>query len=235
MNHSGNPQSRSFTSKLLGLLPLLFCLGLTAGDVVGVVLVVDKKNKLLKLKDDKVIVFLEGKTAPAPKKLLQKKYVMDARNKQFEPRMMIIPKGATVHFPNSDPIIHNVFSVSGKNRFDAGRFGKGPGASHLFKESGLVRVYCNVHHQMNAVIYVTDNPWFTYADANGAFVIKDAPPGEYRITAIHRVAGKTSMDLTVGPDGQTSVSLKLVAKRKKLKRHKNKHGKAYKARRSEKY
>jgi len=220
--------------RIMSLFIFLFCLGLSAGDVVGVVLVVDKKEKLMDLKDERVIVYLEGKTAPIPNALLQKKYTISARNKQFEPRVLAVPKGASVHFPNSDPIIHNVFSVSGKNRFDAGRYGRNESATHTFKEPGMVRIYCNVHHHMNAVIYVADNPWFSYAESNGAFILKDVPPGDYRITAIHRVAGKKTMDLTVGP-GQTSATLKLTARTKKLKKHMNKHGKPYKKRRSEKY
>lgn len=226
--------SSVFRLRLL-MLFLFFCPVLLAGDLVGVVSVVDKKGRQMDLKDDRVIVFLEGRPAALSKRDMERSYTMNAIDKQFEPRVLIVPKGATVSFPNSDPIIHNVFSVSGKNRFDAGRFGKGNGASHKFTSPGLVRVYCNVHHQMNAIIYVAENPWYAYVEPDGAFTIKNPPPGEWRITALHRVAGKTSKNLTIGQGDHPPLTLELAAQRKRLKRHLNKHGKPYKKRRSEKY
>jgi hypothetical protein len=43
-----------------------------------------------------------------------------SKKKRFDPRLTVVPAGTTVDFPNLDPIFHNVFSVSEKNRFDLG-------------------------------------------------------------------------------------------------------------------
>ena len=40
------------------------------------------------------------------------------KGKAFTPHVVVVPVGGTVEFPNEDPIFHNVFSVSGENRFD---------------------------------------------------------------------------------------------------------------------
>ena len=40
------------------------------------------------------------------------------KGKEFRPRVVAVAAGGTVDFPNEDPIFHNVFSVSGENRFD---------------------------------------------------------------------------------------------------------------------
>ncbi len=215
----------------------LFCAALgsalLAGDIHGEVVVKDRKGKPQNLAKDPVVVFVEGLTAAIPAAATAEQYVMNTVRKQFTPRVMAVPKGATVRFPNSDPIIHNVFSVSGKNRFDAGRYSRGEGAEHTFRYPGVARIYCNVHHHMNAIIYVVDNPFFTTADAGGRFTLTGLPDGEYTIAAFHRLAGKTSRRVLVS-GGEVEVQLELTIKRRRLKPHRNKEGKPYK-RRSKRY
>ena len=46
-------------------------------------------------------------------------------NKQFIPRVQVVPVGTTVSFPNLDPIFHNVFSNSPRNGFDLGSYRAG--------------------------------------------------------------------------------------------------------------
>lgn len=207
---------------------------LQASDVSGVATIKDRRGKSLDLKNDPAVVYLVAKAA-IPEKLRDAQYVMVTKNKQFSPRLLIVPVGATVRFPNNDPIIHNVFSVSGKNRFDAGRFGKGVGATHTFLHPGLARVYCNVHHGMNALIFVIDNPWFAYIQEDGSFTLRDVPPGSYKLNLLHRLAGRTSRNIEVQASTNLSVELSLQAKQKRLKPHLNKDGKPYKRRRSSKY
>ncbi len=73
---------------------------------------------------------------------------MKSASKRFQPRVVAVPKNTTVEFPNADPIYHNVFSVSGANRFDLGLYRSGASKPKTFEEAGLVRVYCNIHPQM---------------------------------------------------------------------------------------
>ncbi|MFP5287913.1 MAG: hypothetical protein ACLGI9_19405, partial [Thermoanaerobaculia bacterium] len=47
-------------------------------------------------------------------------FEMVTRRKEFTPRILAVPRGSRVRFPNQDPILHNVFSVSGENKFDLG-------------------------------------------------------------------------------------------------------------------
>src|SRR5262249_38602866 len=43
---------------------------------------------------------------------------MKSEKKRFTPRAVVVRKRGSVDFPNVDAIFHNVFSVSGANRFD---------------------------------------------------------------------------------------------------------------------
>ena len=42
------------------------------------------------------------------------------RDKQFAPRVVVVPLGTKVVFPNQDTVIHNVFSTAPGNSFDLG-------------------------------------------------------------------------------------------------------------------
>ena len=64
---------------------------------------------------------------------------MTTRRKQFVPRVLAVTAGSEVRFPNEDPILHNVFSTSPDNSFDAGQYHTGPGVSHRFDHVGLVQ------------------------------------------------------------------------------------------------
>ena len=70
---------------------------------------------------------------------------------------------ALAAFPNFDGIFHNVFSVSGDNRFDLDLYKRPKSGSWTFQHAGIARVYCNIHPQMSAVVVVRDSPFFTKA------------------------------------------------------------------------
>ena len=79
-------------------------------------------------------------------------------DKAFSPHVLVVPVGSTVSFPNHDPFNHNVFSLSEENPFDLGLYGRGETRSVRFTRPGIVRVYCNVHAQMSALVVVRDSP-----------------------------------------------------------------------------
>ena len=98
-------------------------------------------------------------------------------HKQFDPRLLVVPVGSTVAFPNGDPILHNVFSVSRGNAFDLGLVGAGKGKSANLREPGIVRVFCNVHHAMFAHVVVVDTPYAAQIAPDGSFELDGLPAG----------------------------------------------------------
>ena len=136
-----------------------------------------------------VVVYLEevsgasvpdGRDAPGP--------VMRQEGLAFQPHLLTILKGTTVEFPNGDPIFHNVFSLSRASSFDLGRYPQGASRSVRFEEPGVVKVFCHIHSDMNAIILVLDNPFFARPGADDRYRIDDIPPGEYRVIAWHERA-----------------------------------------------
>src|SRR2546430_16887912 len=60
------------------------------------------------------VVFLEGGGAAAHPVTVE----MATSDKEFVPRVLVVPVGSTVRFANRDPFDHNVFSASDSNQFD---------------------------------------------------------------------------------------------------------------------
>jgi plastocyanin len=109
--------------------------------------------------------------------------VMDQKELTFVPHVLPILAGATVEFPNNDPVYHNVFSFSKTKTFDLGRYPAGHSKTVTFTKPGLVKVYCDMHSQMNAFILVLANPYFTLSDEEGNYLIRDIPAGAYNVKA----------------------------------------------------
>lgn len=157
-----------------------------------------------------------------------KTFVMTTRDKQFIPRVLTIPRGSRVRFPNEDVILHNVFSVSGGNSFDLGLYRRGAGKEQKFDQPGLVRVFCNVHHSMVAYILVLDTPYVATPDAEGRFALTGLPRGPGRLTVWHEQAEPATMEVQVPRAEPLAPRLEIV--RPRIPPHLNKTGKSYSTR-----
>jgi len=111
--------------------------------------------------------------------------VMDQKDLEFKPHVLPIQLGTTVRFTNSDPLFHNVFSMSAPKRFDLGRYSKGAAENVVFDKPGVVTVFCDIHAHMQAFIVVLDTPYFTITDGTGAYEIDGVPDGEYTVLFWH--------------------------------------------------
>ena len=152
---------------------------------------------------------------------------INTAEKQFSPHVLVVPVGSTVTFPNHDPFNHNVFSLSEENPFDLGMYGRGETRSVDFERAGIVRIYCNVHPQMSAVVVVRDNLYYSRPSSDGSFAIPSVPPGKYVLHAWHERSPPTSRDLMVPVNGVDDLELQLDARGYKFKPHLNKFGRPY--------
>ncbi len=130
------------------------------------------------------------------------------KDQAFVPRVIAIPLGGRVDFPNLDPIYHNVFSVSPVRRFDLGKYPKGESRSVRFPKPGLVNVYCDIHSDMAAFIVVTPTRALARPRPDGSWQLPDVPPGRYTLRWWHPDfrGGSRDLDLTAGNDLAVEVS-----------------------------
>lgn len=154
-----------------------------------------------------VLVYLDGFPAgtafPPPAqeaRLLQKK-------KRFHPYILPVQVGTTVRFPNDDDLFHNVFSLSKTQKFNIGRYPKGPGKTQVFSTVGRVRVFCDIHSFMKANILVLPSPHFVFPDRKGHYKIENAPEGTYYVMGFHDRLNTVSASVTVKAGQTTTLNL----------------------------
>lgn len=105
-------------------------------------------------------------------------------NKQFIPRVAVVPVGSSVSFPNLDPIFHNVFSNSPKNSFDLGSYRAGDKTrAAVFNSPGVVDIYCNMHQRMSAHVLVVPSKLYTRVKPDGSFRLEGVPAGARTLVA----------------------------------------------------
>jgi plastocyanin len=118
-------------------------------------------------------------------------------NENFVPRVVAVPVGSEVDFPNDDPIYHNVFSLSRARTFDLGRYPRGQSRRVKFDRPGVVKVFCQIHSHMSATVMVFDHPWFAIPAEDGSFELPAIPAGAHQITAWHERLGDTTLEVRV--------------------------------------
>ncbi len=111
--------------------------------------------------------------------------VMEQKELLFVPHVLVVQVGTTVEFPNSDPLSHNVFSISEAKRFNLGLYARGVARRVKFDKPGVVELLCNVHLEMSGYIVVVKNPYFARTSADGSFRIVDVPAGSHRLRCWH--------------------------------------------------
>ncbi len=100
-----------------------------------------------------------------------------------------------VDFPNADPIFHNAFSSYSGQVFDIGLYPPGTTRSLRFAREGVVRVFCNIHSSMSAVIVVLASPYFATTKRDG--VVRDFATFRraiYQLTVFHERASEATLD-----------------------------------------
>ena len=129
-----------------------------------------------------VVVWLESLAGtPTPSFDVHPRYTLLQKNRTFIPHLQVIPVGGVVQFPNADPFFHNVFSLFDGKRFDLGLYEAGSSKSVTFSREGVSYIFCNIHPEMSAVVLALSTPLYAIADTKSMLLLRDVPPGDYRL------------------------------------------------------
>ena len=153
------------------------------------------------------VVFIDGLVRAAQKG--QPHPIVSQQNRQFSPRVLPIVRDTTVDFPNDDSILHNVFSLSKTRRFDLDIYQPGRSKSVKFSKPGLVRLYCNIHPEMNCSILVLNNPYFSTTDRTGRWIISGIPDGTFSVRTWQELGGEARQRVTLSGSSVVQLPLKV--------------------------
>lgn len=138
-------------------------------------------SKASALNDSLLIVLVSGEITTKPSS--NGPVILDQRDQQFSPALLPVVQNRKVRIRNSDPVYHNVFSLSSTKKFDVGRRPRGAFLDIPFDKPGIVKVFCDIHSNMHAIIYVMPSnavKWEKVAQST-PFQINEVPAGSYQL------------------------------------------------------
>jgi plastocyanin len=137
---------------------------------------------------------------------------VDQKDFQFTPETVAIRVDDRVRFLNSDPQTHNVQTFHASQSFNVTI---PAGAEHveIFPAAGGIprpyRIGCAFHGAMRAWVFVFDHPWFQVTGKDGAFALRNVPPGEYRLDVVHP-AGELHARRTITVKADSTLELDIA-------------------------
>jgi len=135
---------------------------------------------------------------------------VDQRNMKFIPHTLVIERGTTVDFLNSDQVVHNVYwpSIGGNKvlRHSLTSVSPGEKKSFEFDNVGAAQLLCNLHSDMAGYIVIVPTPYFALTISDGTFTIKGVPPGTYTLKT-WSAEGKPTTETVTVTAGDTNVEL----------------------------
>jgi plastocyanin len=149
------------------------------------------------------VVKADGQFSPSDKPA-----VVDQKHMEFMPFVLPVLVGTTVTFKNSDKVAHNVFTPDGAG-YNLGTFPPGESRTQIFKEAGIYTQLCSLHPEMEGYVVALQNPYYAVTKADGTYVIKDVPDGQYQVRAIGKTIKKKDRkkDFPVTVAGATTLAL----------------------------
>ena len=133
--------------------------------------------------------------------------VIDQYGRAFNPEFLLVRRGQTVRFTNSEDDLHTVHvkDSAGESLFNVATL-FGSRYEFTFDLADSYDVVCNTHTEMFADILVVNSPYAVVADREGGFTLSDVIPGTYTVTMltggdrreedVEIVAGLNELDLT---------------------------------------
>ncbi len=138
--------------------------------------------------------------------------LFDQKGCAFNPRVLVVAKGAKVGLRNSDTVAHNTNISAVKNSGFNGTIPAGETQSVVFAEAERMEVVCNIHPWMKGWIVVHDGPAFAVTAADGSFTIPNLPAGTYEVRLWHEAAKSAKQSVTIPPGGEAVLESALSPK-----------------------
>jgi hypothetical protein len=152
-------------------------------------------------------------THPDLKEIKTKEVAIDQPLCAFVPHALAMREGQTLLAKNSAKIPHSFKWIGGQGTANAGgnitvQAQSSVPIKGLVADKQLVQIECAFHPWMKAALLVFNHPYYTLTDDNGAFEMKNAPAGTYRLmvrhaTGIYRggAAGRAGQLVNIKPGG----------------------------------
>ena len=203
--------SRPLQRMILGLAALCLAGAAEAADLTVVI----RDGNGRPVEDAVVIADAAGRAAPPAAR-----FVINQKDMQFVPYVLVIPVGSTVEFGNLDPYRHHVYSLSAAKKFELKLFGQGETRPVRFDRAGLVSIGCNIHDSMQAFIQVVDTPFARKSDRTGRVTLRGVPAQVRQVRVYHPLLRAPGNQMTVAVDAGRDATVPVTVRlRRPAPRH----------------
>ncbi|NKB32009.1 MAG: hypothetical protein GKR91_02820 [Pseudomonadales bacterium] len=137
---------------------------------------------------------------------------VDQIDKEFVPTITTAVAGSQISFPNSDDILHHVYSFSPAKTFNIPLYGRRENNDFVetFETPGVVEIGCNIHDWMLAYIYIGETSLVAISDDSGIAQLDSLPEGEFELSIWHpRLAESSGSTQTITVTGTASLDLQI--------------------------
>lgn len=126
--------------------------------------------------------------------------VLDQKGCRYIPHVLGIMAGQPLKILNTDTADHNIHDMPSHNpQWNESQMPTDPPVVKTFPNPEMkIPLQCNQHPWMRAYVNVMSHPYFAVSAADGTFQIKNLPPGEYTLVAVHEKFGEQTMKVKVG-------------------------------------
>jgi hypothetical protein len=125
---------------------------------------------------------------------------LDQKGCRYIPHVLGIMEGQPLKITNTDTADHNVHDMPSNN--PPWNESQMPTDQPILKTFAnpemMIPVQCNQHPWMKAFINVMTHPYFAVSAADGSYEIRNLPPGDYTLAAVHERFGEQTMKIKVG-------------------------------------
>jgi len=158
-------------------------------------------------------VFVSLKAVPGDFETPATAAVLDQVGCEYTPYILGVQTGQKITVKHSDPGLHNVHPtprVKGNPETNKAQLPGGRNLEYTFNNAEkFLRFKCDIHPWMFAYVNVMAHPYFAISAKDGSYTIKNVPPGEYEIEAIHRKSHAPKFvgitkKITVAADGASA-------------------------------
>jgi plastocyanin len=161
------------------------------------------------VKDGKIenvlVRIVKGQEGKSFKDVPSSPIILNQKNCVYHPRVAAARVGQEVIFVNSDPIFHNVRSISNLNqKFNLAMPKLDQRISKRFdKAEFFVQTKCSVHPWMSANLAIMDHPFYSISNNKGEFEIRGLSAGNYTLEVWHEVFGTETKEILVNETGMS--------------------------------
>jgi plastocyanin len=139
--------------------------------------------------------------------------VLDQKGCRYIPHVLGIMAGQKLQVLNDDNAQHNVHPMPRAN--SSWNESQAPHGSPLVKTFSkpelMMAVQCNQHPWMKMYLNVMTHPYFAVSGDDGSFEIRNLPPGEYTLAAVHEKLGEQTVKIRVGPREKVTAQFSFAA------------------------